>query len=53
MKKLINKVFGVNIYATSKNVQGRKSSGIEDESGYKNWAYNKPLTNGGWRADPY
>lgn len=49
MKKLINKVFGVNIYATSKNVQGRKSSGVEDFAGYNHWAerlpdgYNKTL----------
>lgn len=37
MKKLINKLFGVNVYATSKNVQGRKSIGAEDLNGYKNW----------------
>lgn len=35
MKQLINKLFGV--YATSKNVKGRKSIGAEDLSGYKNW----------------
>lgn len=42
MKKLINKVFGVNIYATSKNVQGRKSSGIEDISDFKHWRVRMP-----------
>jgi hypothetical protein len=30
MKKIINKLLGVNIYATSKNVQGSKSVGVED-----------------------
>lgn len=47
MKKLINKVFGVNIYATSKNVQGRKSSGVEDWSGYNHWAQPIPARSGG------
>lgn len=37
MKKLINKLFGVNVYATSKNVQGKKSNGSEDVSWEKNW----------------
>lgn len=30
MKKIISKLFGVDIYATSKNVQGAKSVGFED-----------------------
>lgn len=30
MKQLINKLFGV--YATSKNVQGKKSQGTEDRT---------------------
>lgn len=30
MKKIISMLFGVNIYSTSKNVQGAKSVGIED-----------------------
>ena len=30
MKKLLNNLFGVGIYATSKNVQGAKSVGVED-----------------------
>ena len=30
MKKIISKLFGVNFYATSKNVQGAKSVGISD-----------------------
>lgn len=37
MKKLINKLFGVNVYATSKDVQGHKSSGAEDFGSYKFW----------------
>ena len=36
MKKFIKKIFG--IHAGAKNVNGRKSSGVEDFSGYKNWA---------------
>ena len=30
MKNLISKLFGVNFYATSKNVQGAKSVGLSD-----------------------
>lgn len=40
MKKLIKKVFGLDVYASSKNVKGRKSSGREDSSAYKNWRLN-------------
>ena len=36
MKKFFE-LIGVKIYATSKEICGRKSSGIEDLSGYKNW----------------
>ena len=35
MKKLIKKAFG--IFASAKNVKGRKSDGVEDTSPYKNW----------------
>lgn len=37
MKNIISKLFGVNVYATSKNVQGRKSIGAEDRGLGKNW----------------
>ena len=30
MKNLISKLFGVNFYATSKNVQGAKNVGLSD-----------------------
>ena len=50
MKKLIEKVFGVNIYATSKNVQGAKSVGVEDANrNYK--LHMKTDSSTGGRAD--
>ena len=40
MKKIIAKLFGV--YAGVKNINGRKSSGVEDSGGFKHWAYYNP-----------
>ena len=40
MKKIIAKLFGV--YAGVKNINGRKSSGVEDSGGFKHWAYYRP-----------
>ncbi len=37
MKALIKKVMGIGVFASAKNVMGRKSSGREDYAGYKNW----------------
>ena len=37
MKKLIEKVFGVELHANAQNIHGKKSSGCEDASGYQNW----------------
>lgn len=37
MKNLITKVFGMEMYANAQNIHGRKSSGVEDEYGYKHW----------------
>lgn len=41
MKKLIAALFGAQVHASSKNIKGRKSQGVEDSSGYKNWAERK------------
>lgn len=45
MKQLINKLFGVKVYATSKNVQGNKSQGIADV--IKSFKYFKSKEVGG------
>lgn len=37
MKKLIAKVFGVEMYANAQNIHGKKSSGVEDSSSYRYW----------------
>jgi len=37
MKKLIAKVFGVELHANPQNINGKKSSGTEDASCYSNW----------------
>lgn len=37
MKRLIAKVFGVELHANAQNIHGRKSSGVEDMQGYQNW----------------
>lgn len=37
MKKLIAKVFGVELHANAQNINGRKSSGVEDSQGYQHW----------------
>lgn len=40
MKKLIAKVFGVEMYANARNIRGKKSSGVEDTGGgFKYWKY--------------
>lgn len=36
MKKFIMNLLGIE--ATAKNIRGKKSSGVEDHSGYKHWA---------------
>jgi hypothetical protein len=48
MKKLIKKVFGLDVYASSKNVKGRKSSGCEDTATYKNWRKNMNSNSDSW-----
>lgn len=50
MKKFINKLFGINVYATSKNVQGAKSVGIEDANRNYKLHMKKDSSTGG-RAD--
>lgn len=40
MKKLIAKVFGVELHANAQNINGKKSSGVEDYSSYNNWRAN-------------
>lgn len=37
MKKLIAKVFGVELHANARNIQGKKSNGVEDSYGYQHW----------------
>lgn len=37
MKNLIAKVFGVELHANAQNINGKKSSGVEDYSGYQHW----------------
>lgn len=50
MKNLISKLFGVKLYATSKNVQGAKSVGISDANvNYKQKMKRDSQTGG--RAD--
>lgn len=39
MKKLIEKVFGVELYANAQNIHGKKSSGAEDFNGDRHWKY--------------
>lgn len=46
MKKLIAKVFGVEMYANARNIRGRKSSGCEDSSSYHNWRTNPSNSSG-------
>ncbi len=37
MKTLIEKLVGGKMYATASNINGRKSSGCEDYSGFDHW----------------
>lgn len=50
MKSIISKLFGVNIYATSKNVKGAKSVGVEDANRNYKLHMKKDSSTGG-RAD--
>lgn len=42
MKKFIEMLFGAKQHANARNIRGRKSNGVEDDSSYKHW-----------RKDPY
>jgi len=46
MKKLIAKVFGVEMYANAQNIHGRKSSGVEDFTGYNHWKQPSNISSG-------
>ena len=37
MKQLINKLFGAEMFAGVKNINGKKSNGVEDEVGWQHW----------------
>ena len=37
MKKLIETLLGAEVHASAKNINGKKSSGKEDNGGYKHW----------------
>ena len=44
MKKLIAKVFGVELYANAQNIRGRKSCGYEDITGFRFWRSDQNTT---------
>lgn len=37
MKKLLETLLGVEVHASAKNINGKKSSGREDDRGYEHW----------------
>lgn len=37
MKKFIAKLYGAEVFADAECIKGRKSSGVEDISGYNHW----------------
>ena len=55
MKKLIAKVFGVELHANAQNIHGKKSSGVEDYSSYSNWKAQEGWADAGgsWHSPEY
>lgn len=42
MNKLMNVLFGAEMHASAKDIRGKKSSGVEDNSGYSHWSDRLP-----------
>lgn len=51
MKKLIETLLGAEVHASVKNINGRKSSGTEDDGDYKHWRLIKDPRGFTWTYD--
>lgn len=51
MKKLIETLLGAEVHASAKNINGRKSSGKEDDCGYEHWRLIKDQGGNVWSHD--
>ena len=45
MKKLIEKMLGAKVHAKHTAIKGKKSAGVEDDGGYKNWKAGSRVPN--------
>ena len=51
MKKLLETLLGAEVHASAKNINGRKSSGKEDDGGYEHWRLIKDQGGNVWSHD--